>query len=57
MDIYFETTKTIFSSVKLERNKLRTLIIFVIHDAKIKIIMDALSISSRTAYMWIIKNL
>ena len=53
--IFLETTKTIFSSAKLERNKLRTLIIFVIHDTKIKTIMDALSISSRTAYMWRMK--
>lgn len=52
---FLETTNTIFSSTKLDENTLRKLIIFVIHDTKIKTIMDILSISSRTAYMWRMK--
>ena len=53
--IFLETSKTIFSSAKLSKNTLRQLIIHVIDDTKIETIMDALSISSRTAYMWRMK--
>lgn len=53
--IFLETSKTIFSSAKLNKNTLRQLIIHVIDDTKIETIMDALSISSRTAYMWRMK--
>lgn len=50
--IFLEATKTIFSSAKLNKETLRKLIILVIDDSKIETIMDVLSISSRTAYMW-----
>lgn len=53
--VFLETTKTIFSSAKLDKETLRKLIIMVIDDAKIEAIMDVLSISSRTAYMWRMK--
>ena len=53
--IFLETTKTIFSSTKLDRETLRKLIILIIDDTKIETIMDVLSISSRTAYMWRMK--
>lgn len=53
--VFSETTKTIFSSAKLGKETLRKLIIMVIDDTKIETIMDVLSISSRTAYMWRMK--
>lgn len=53
--IFLETTKTIFSSTKLTKDQLKQLIILVIDDTKIETIMDVLSISSRTAYMWRMK--
>ena len=53
--IFLETTKTIFSSTKLDKDTLRKLIIMIIDDTKIETIMDVLSISSRTAYMWRMK--
>ena len=53
--IFSETTKTIFSSAKLGKETLRKLIIMVIDDTKIETIMDVLSVSSRTAYMWRMK--
>lgn len=52
---FSETTKTIFSSAKLGKETLRKLIIMVIDDTKIETIMDVLSISSKTAYMWRMK--
>lgn len=53
--IFLETSKTIFSSAKLSKEQLKTLIIMVIDDTKIETIMDVLSISSRTAYIWRMK--
>ena len=53
--IFLETTKTIFSSTKLDKETLHKLIILVIDDTKIKAIMDVLSLSSRTVYIWRIK--
>ena len=53
--IFLETTKTIFSSIKLDKDTLRKLIVMIIDDTKIETIMDVLSISSRTAYMWRMK--
>lgn len=53
--IFLDTTKTIFSSTKLSKEKLYKLILLVIDDTKIKTIQDILSISERTAYMWRLK--
>lgn len=53
--IFTNRTKTIFSSSKLDEEKLHKLIILVIDDTKIETIMDVLNVSSRTAYMWRMK--
>lgn len=53
--VFLETTKTIFSSTKLDEDTIRKLIILILDDTKIETIMDVLSISSRTAYMWRMK--
>ena len=53
--VFLETTKTIFSSTKLDEDTLRKLIILILDDTKIETIMDVLPISSRTAYMWRMK--
>lgn len=53
--IFLKTTKTIFSSAKLNGETLRQLIIMIVDDTKIETIMDVLSVSSRTAYMWRMK--
>lgn len=53
--IFIKSTKTIFSSTKLDKDTLRKLIILILDDTKIKAICDVLSISNRTAYMWRMK--
>ena len=53
--VFLDATGTIFSSAKLDRETLRRLIILIINDTKLKAVMDALSVSSRTAYMWRMK--
>ena len=52
---FFDTTKTIFSSTKLSKEKLYKIILLIIDDTKLKAIQDILSISIRTVYMWRMK--
>ena len=53
--VFTEESGTIFSSSKLDPAKLGKLIAMVIDDTKLQTIMDVLSISSRTAYIWRMK--
>lgn len=53
--IFLDTSGTIFSSTKLDKDTLRRLIILIIDDTKIEAMKDVLGISIRTAYMWRMK--
>lgn len=53
--IFLDTSGTIFSSTKLDKETLRRLIILIIDDTKIEAMKDVLGISTRTAYMWRMK--
>lgn len=53
--VFLASTGTVFSSSKLDPGRLRKLIAMIIDDTKLQTIMDVLSISSRTAYIWRMK--